>query len=269
MTTWTRTELPFSWGKLNVWTAESGPALIALHGLGGSGRYWHGLSQYLDHRWTLVAPDLAGFGRSDKPALRYDRTFHLETIDEVAKWAGGKPVLAGHSVGAVLAALWAARRPEDTAGLALISALFPRPGLMPGAALRIAQATPGARGRVASGIFRTVWPAVSVAARASRRFPAALVSDYGRQSIAARADTMWTTLADLSVVDDLAPLVSASANWPSLIIDAVDDRYVIPADTVRWQQILPHAQRVSIPSGGHQFLIQSGFGPLAAWINAL
>lgn len=249
--------------------AGSGPALIALHGLGGSGRYWHGLSQYLGNRWTLVAPDLAGFGRSDKPALRYDRGFHLETIDEVARWVGGKPVLAGHSVGAVLAALWAARKPEDTAGLALIAALFPRPGLMPGAALRIAQAAPGARGRMASRVFRTVWPAVSVAARVSRRFPAALVTDYGRQSIAARADTMWTTLGDLSVVDDLAPLASTSANWPSLIIDAVDDRYVIPTDTIRWQQLLPKAERVSIPSGGHQFLIQSGFGPLAAWINAL
>ncbi|HKZ21082.1 MAG TPA: alpha/beta hydrolase [Acidimicrobiia bacterium] len=266
---WTRTELPFAWGKMNVWTTGSGPALIVLHGLGGSGRYWHGLSEFLDHRWTLVAPDLAGFGSSDKPALRYDRAFHLETIDEVARWAGGKPVLAGHSVGAVLAALWAARRPGDIAGLALISALFPRPGLMPGVALRIAQAAPGGRGRVASGLFRTVWPAMSVAARASRRFPAGLITDYGRQSIAARADTMWTTLEDLSVVADLTPLGSLSVRWPNLILDAVDDRYVIPADTVRWQELLPNAERVSIPTGGHQFLIQSGFGPLAAWINAI
>jgi pimeloyl-ACP methyl ester carboxylesterase len=243
--------------------------VIVLHGLGGSGRYWHGLSQYLDHGFTLVAPDLAGFGRSDKPALRYDRAFHLETIDEVARWAGGKPVLAGHSVGAVLAALWAARRPREIAGLALISALFPRPDLMPRAALRIAQAAPSARGRMVSSLFRTVWPAVSVAARVSRRFPAALITDYGRQSIAARADTMWTTLADASVVDDLAPLASMSLKWPSLILDAADDRYVIPSDSVRWQELLPKAERVSIPTGGHQFLIQSGFGPLAEWINAI
>ncbi|HJU50897.1 MAG TPA: alpha/beta hydrolase [Acidimicrobiia bacterium] len=269
MRDWTRTELPLSWGKLNVWTAGSGPAVIVLHGLGGSGRYWHGLAQHLNHRFTLVAPDLAGFGRSDKPALRYDRALHLESIDEVARWVGGKPVLAGHSVGAVLAALWAARRPGDTAGLALVAALFPRPGLMSGAALRIARAAPATRGRVASGVFRTVWPAMSVAARVSRRFPAALITDYGRQSIAARADTMWTTLADLSVVEDLTPLASTSSNWPNLILDAVDDRYVIPADTIRWQQLLPNAERVSIPGGGHQFLIQSGFGPLAAWLKAL
>jgi pimeloyl-ACP methyl ester carboxylesterase len=120
-----------------------------------------------------------------------------------------------------------------------------------------------------SSLFRTVWPAVSVAARVSRRFPAALVTDYGRQSIAARADTMWTTLADTSVVDDLAPLASMSLNWPSLILDAADDRYVIPSDSVRWLELLPKAERVSIPTGGHQFLIQSGFEPLAAWINAI
>ncbi|MGH8957499.1 MAG: alpha/beta fold hydrolase, partial [Acidimicrobiia bacterium] len=262
MSDWTRNELAFSWGKLNVWTIGSGPALIALHGLGGSGRYWHGLARHLDSRWTLVAPDLAGFGRSDKPSLRYDRGFHLETIDTVAEWAGGSPVLAGHSVGAVLAALWAARRPDQTAGLAVISALFPRPGLMPPPALRIAQAQPDARGRLAIGVFRTLWPAVSVAARFTRRFPSALVSDYGRQSIGARADTMWTTLADLTVIDDLAPLAFLSTNWPNLILDAADDRYTNLGDFDRWQRLLPNAKRVMVSNGGHQFLIRSGFDPL-------
>ena len=269
MSDWKRTELAFSWGKLNVWTAGSGPALVLLHGLGGSGRYWHGLSQHLDHRWTLVAPDLAGFGRSDKPALRYSREFHLETIDEVARWAGGNSVLAGHSVGAVLAALSATRRPAEVGGLALISALFPRSGLMPRPALRIARAEPDARGRVASGLFRTVWPAMSLAARTTRRFPSALVSDYGRQSIGARADTMWTTLADLSVIDDLAPLASLSIQWPNLLLDAADDRYVNASDSGRWQSLLPNAKRVVVARGGHQFLIQTGFEPLADWINGL
>ncbi|MGH8925774.1 MAG: alpha/beta fold hydrolase [Acidimicrobiia bacterium] len=64
------------------------PTLISLHGLGGSGRYWHRLARHLDDRWSLVAPDLAGFGRSDKPVLRYERAFHLSTIDEVPAWAG-------------------------------------------------------------------------------------------------------------------------------------------------------------------------------------
>lgn len=268
MSDWKRSQLDLPWGRLNVWTAGSGRSLIALHGLGGSGRYWHGLSRHL-RGWRVVAPDLAGFGRSDKPPLRYNRSFHLEAINEVVAWSGGTPVLLGHSVGAVLAALWAARRPDQISGLALVAALFPRPGLMPAPALRLAHGNPDARGRVASRVFRTVWPAVSVAARLTRRFPSALVSDYGRQSISARADTMWTTLADLTVIEDLAALSGPSSNWPSLILGAADDRYVGPSDHDRWQRLLPTAEQRIVPAGGHQFLIRTGFEPLAAWINAL
>jgi pimeloyl-ACP methyl ester carboxylesterase len=265
---WKKNELALSWGSMNVWTAGSGRSLVALHGLGGSGQYWHGLARHLVG-WRLVAPDLAGFGRSDKPALRYNRSFHLETIKEVVAWTGETPVLLGHSVGAVLAALWAASRPDQISGLALVAALFPRRGLMPAPALRLAQGNPVARGRVAGGVFRTVWPAVSVAARLTRRFPSGLVSDYGRQSIGARADTMWTTLADLTVIEDLAALAGLSSNWPSLILGAADDRYVGPGDHDRWQSLLPTAEQVIVPAGGHQFLIRTGFEPLAAWIKGL
>ena len=98
MSDWKKNELALSWGSMNVWTAGSGRNLIALHGLGGSGRYWHGLARHLVG-WRVVAPDLAGFGRSDKPALRYNRTFHLETIKELVAWTGETPVLLGHSGG--------------------------------------------------------------------------------------------------------------------------------------------------------------------------
>jgi pimeloyl-ACP methyl ester carboxylesterase len=108
-----------------------------------------------------------------------------------------------------------------------------------------------------------------VAARLTRRFPSGLVSDYGRQSIGARADTMWTTLADLTVIEDLAALAGLSSNWPSLILGAADDRYVGSGDHERWQSLLPAAEQVIVPAGGHQFLIRTGFEPLAAWIKGL
>jgi pimeloyl-ACP methyl ester carboxylesterase len=227
------------------------------------------LGRELDGSYTLIAPDLAGFGRSDKPLLRYHRTFHLETIDEVVAWGGGRPVLVGHSVGAVLAGLWAARHPEEVDGLAVVAAIFPRPGLMPLAALRLAKAQPESRGRMADGVLRAIWPAVSVGARLTHRYPAGLVSDFGRQSIGARADTMWTTLSDLTVVDELAPLASLSPRWPSLIAAAADDRYLRPSDLTQWQRLLPHAEEVILPTGGHQFLLKSGFAPLRTWLSKL
>ncbi|MGH8925772.1 MAG: hypothetical protein ACRDWA_14220 [Acidimicrobiia bacterium] len=80
---------------------------------------------------------------------------------------------------------------------------------------------------------------MSVAARLTRRFPSGLVSDYGRQSIGARADTMWTTLADPTVIDDLTPLTVLSSKWPNLILNAADDRYLGAGDSIAGRIFCP------------------------------
>lgn len=265
-----RSWLPLPWGRLNVWRAGEGPAIVALHGLGGSGRYWSGLAPLLSPGRTLVAPDLAGFGQSDKPTLRYDREFHLANLDALIDSLDSYSpvVLVGHSVGGVLAALWAARHSERTAGLALVSPPWPRAGIVPPPALRIAQSPPDDRGgSIAIGIFRTVWPVVHLAARATKRFPAGVVSDFGRQSIGARADTMWTLLGDPAVVEELSGVTQLPPSVRTLLITAADDRHVGDAALERWRQLLPNAQITIVPTGGHQFLLRNGFEPLSEWIN--
>lgn len=265
-----RSWLPLPWGRLNVWRSGEGPAIVALHGLGGSGRYWTGLAPLLGSGRTLLSPDLAGFGQSDKPALRYDREFHLANLDSlIASHVSGAPVgLVGHSVGGVLAALWAARYPERTAALGLVSSPYPRRGIVPPPALRIAQSPPDdRRSSVAIGVFRTVWPVVHLAARATRRFPPDVIRDYGRQSIGARADTMWTLLGDLSIEKDLEGLRDLSPSVPILLLSAADDRHAGDAIQAKWRRLLPTAEVTIVPSGGHQFLIRNGFEPLADWIN--
>lgn len=265
-----RAWLEFPWGRLNVWRAGEGPAVVALHGLGGSGRYWSGLAPLLKPGRTLLSPDLAGFGQSDKPAVRYDREFHLASLDGLIDTFGsGAPVvLVGHSVGGVLAALWAVRHPRRTAALALVSTPFPRDGIVPPPALRIAHSPPDNRGsELAIGVVRTVWPLVHLAVRASRRYPAEVISDYGRQSIPARADTMWTLLGDLSIEGELENLRDLPATTPALLLSAADDPHSGDAELRRWRHLLPSAEINIVPRGGHQFLLKDGFGPLADWIN--
>lgn len=105
-----------SWGE--------GPSVVFLHGLGASSRYWRPVSE-VGRDFRGIAPDLLGFGRSDKPpAISYDLDCHLGAIDpHVPEGA----VVVGHSMGAVLAAALARRRP-DLAGVVLIGLpAYPEP----------------------------------------------------------------------------------------------------------------------------------------------
>ncbi|MDQ3782843.1 MAG: alpha/beta hydrolase, partial [Actinomycetota bacterium] len=137
------------WGRLSSWSSGAEPVVCAVHGLGGSGRYWQGLADLIGSSWTVVAPDLAGFGQSDKPIRRYDRAFHLDNLKAVIQSVEPTApiVLVGHSAGAVLAALWAAEHPDRTAGLAMVSVPYPHPNLIPPPARRLAQRPPRDRGR--------------------------------------------------------------------------------------------------------------------------
>lgn len=259
------------WGRLNVWKSGAGPTVCAIHGLGGSGRYWKGLGPLLRPSRTLLAPDLPGFGQSDKPAVRYDRQFHLAEVENLvdALDPSGPTIMIGHSAGAVAAALWAARHPERTAGLALISAPYPHPGLMPTLARQVAERPPEDRGTAVPLLARVLWPVASTVAIASRRFPPEVVRDFAKQSLGARADTIWTLLADITVIEDLRPLRDLGDSVPSLLLAAVDDRYVSRHALTQWQKLLPNAEVRVTGSGGHQFLLRSGFGDIAEWINSV
>ena len=80
------------------------PTLVLLHGAGMDHTVWVFLSRYFAHRgWRVLAPDLPGHGRSPGPPL--------ETIEEMAglvrallaAFPSERRVLAGHSMGALVA----------------------------------------------------------------------------------------------------------------------------------------------------------------------
>lgn len=103
---------------------QAGRVVVALPGLGASGRSWRLVAQRLAGEAQLVCPDLLGFGRSPWPAAAYTVADHLTALDETLTNLGvaNEPVvLAGHSTGAMLALEWAAARPERFSAVALFS----------------------------------------------------------------------------------------------------------------------------------------------------
>jgi pimeloyl-ACP methyl ester carboxylesterase len=101
--------------------AAHGPAVVMLHGAGMDHVVWALPARSLAHRGrSVLAPDLPGHGRSQRPAL--------STIAEMARWLIRlldaaeieKAALVGHSMGSLLALEAASIAPERVRALALL-----------------------------------------------------------------------------------------------------------------------------------------------------
>src|SRR3990170_21599 len=81
----------------------TGPPLLLLHGLAGSWRYWRRGLEGLRERYTVYIPDLIGFGRSPKPRGDYSIAMHVEALTRLLERIDVEVVLAGHSMGSIVA----------------------------------------------------------------------------------------------------------------------------------------------------------------------
>lgn len=81
-----------------------GPGMVLLHGYPQTGHMWRKVMPRLAERFTVVAPDLRGYGDSDRPAGGYDkRTMAADVADVIRALGLGPVVLVGHDRGARVA----------------------------------------------------------------------------------------------------------------------------------------------------------------------
>ena len=108
---------------LHVVTAGSGPPLLLLHGWPEFWLTWEPVMTRLAGRFTLIAPDLRGFGQSDKPpgepnAERWGADDHASDVLALLDAMGlGRVGVVGHDVGGGVMQPLARRAPERLAGL--------------------------------------------------------------------------------------------------------------------------------------------------------
>ena len=71
--------------RLHYITSGTGPALLLLHGTPKNSFYWYRLWPLLSPHFTLVAPDLRGFGYTDKPPSTdgYDSKMQTQDVIEL------------------------------------------------------------------------------------------------------------------------------------------------------------------------------------------
>ena len=93
-----------------VRTGGSKPPLVLLHGLTGNGACWIPLARALEDEYDIVMPDARGHGNSDTPLNGYR---YEDYASDVAGLIQGldlaAPVLLGHSMGGMTAALIASQ----------------------------------------------------------------------------------------------------------------------------------------------------------------
>lgn len=118
-------------------------ALILLHGTRMSQRQWRPYEELLPDL-PLVTRDLPGHG--ERAGEKFTREAALATVDEAVAQARelgeGPPVLAGHSLGGYLGAMWAAQHPHDLGALVLVGASADPAGPLTGLYRGFARALP-------------------------------------------------------------------------------------------------------------------------------
>lgn len=105
--------------------AADAPTLVMVHGFTGSKENWYPLARALGGRYRLLIPDLPGWGESErKPDTVYGFSEQAANIDAfIRALSPDMPViLLGHSMGGGIAALAAARYPQDIAKVGLLDA---------------------------------------------------------------------------------------------------------------------------------------------------
>lgn len=92
-------------GRIFVRFAGSGPPLLLLHGFPETGVMWHGLAPRLAERFTVVVPDMRGYGWSSAPASRNGeaytkRAMGTDAVAVMQELGHARFALAGHDRGA-------------------------------------------------------------------------------------------------------------------------------------------------------------------------
>jgi pimeloyl-ACP methyl ester carboxylesterase len=245
--------------RITYRTAGTGPVVLLIHGMAGSATTWRQVMPGLAQRFTVVAPDLLGHGRSDKPKGDYSLGAFACTLRDLLVALGHeRATVVGQSLGGGVAMQFSYQHPERVERLVLVASgglgrevnpllrLLSIPGSA--AALRLACAKP-VRGTIES---------FGRAAARVGLVPAPVVAELWR-SYASLADdearrAFLRTLR--SVVDPRGQAVSASnrlhlaAEVPTLIVWGDADP-IIPVEHA-------YAAHTSIP--GSRLEIFEGVG---------
>lgn len=246
--------------QLQVEVKGAGYPILCLHGHPGNGRCMAVFTDVLSERFTTIAPDLRGYGRSWVKA-RFVMTDHLDDITALLKHLGIQECLVlGWSLGGIVAMEMALRYPQQVTGLILVAtAARPRGNHPPitwadngytAIASLINRVVPGWRWNIETfgrrSLYRYLIQQHTVAAYqhlAYEALPAFLqTSKFAHQALNQALQQGYNRLPDLSHI-----------TVPSLVLCGECDRHITAASSQETGQYLSQGIVKTYPQTAHLF----------------
>jgi pimeloyl-ACP methyl ester carboxylesterase len=241
--------------------AGSGPAILLIHGIGDNSTTWSTVQSKLAQRFTVVAPDLLGHGKSDKPRADYSVAAYANGMrDLLSVLEIDSVTVIGHSLGGGVAMQFAYQFPQLVNRMILVGAGGVTKEV--NVALRIASLPMGSE---ALALLRL--PLVLPALQAIGRISGGL---FGSTDVGRDIPNMLRILADLpepTASAAFARTLRAVVDWRGQVVTMLDRCYLTQSVPVQliWgskDSVIPvsHAEMAHAAMPGSQMEIFQGSG---------
>ncbi len=225
---------------LHTVRAGAGPTLLLLHGIGSSATSWQRQIDRLAGDYTLIAPDLRGYGDSSDPA----GTPSLDAVaDDLATLLAGPAHIVGVSFGALAALALARRHPKLVRSLVLSDTTLGRATLAP------AERTRWVEGRYALAADLQIRADERSREIAGPGAPADVLAEIASNMRRARP-AGYRYVTDIIAATDALPWLETIA-VPALVVCGEHDSVVGLALSQTIAARIPGARLATIPGAGH------------------
>lgn len=221
-----------------------------IHGLGGHKEQWEYQANQLKEFYSVIVPDLYGFGQSDKPS---PTTYNPYTFTELSqdltalfnRYATTENIILGHSYGGALATALAINHQDTIKRLILISPTI----CMPNMSLPFIYKLPLWVSKLARPLLETIFRQQAFSSSTDQ-------SIVDKEIVISRQNPAAILRATINGMLDVPHLDVTQLTIPTLILLGRQDKLILPTISQQYYQQIPHHQFVMLEDVAHMSIVE-------------